>query len=290
MAMTPRQAATLFFGTSLFGLLTFSSGLMIGVGIGSGTSPTMLPNAGGAPLAAAKPPAAPAAAMTASAQGAGAGSVLLPMPQPQKPAVGAPVATSTTSTAAAPPQSAPGATAVASAAATAPAAAAKPIAVKDFRVGLPLDVASASPLRGRLVADALAAPRDLTVAPQAAAGSAAAAGAQTPAGTAAAPAAAASAPAAMPVAAPALSPSPPFVFSVQVGSFLIPQNAERLAAELTRHGYAAQVLVAQSPGEPTWYPVVLTPVNDVATVARQAQEFTASEGRNAEVVSWLAAK
>ncbi|HZB90104.1 MAG TPA: SPOR domain-containing protein [Stellaceae bacterium] len=94
----------------------------------------------------------------------------------------------------------------------------------------------------------------------------------------------------MPAAVPAASPSPPFVYSVQAGSFLIKENAERLAAELTQHGYAAQVLVAQSPGEPTWYPVVLAPVGDVATVARQAQEFTASEGRNAEVVSWLAAK
>ena len=81
---------------------------------------------------------------------------------------------------------------------------------------------------------------------------------------------------------------PPFVFSVQVGSFLVKANAERLAEELNKRGYGAQVLVAQSPGEPAWYPVVLPPVSDIATVARQAQEFADSEGRNAEVVSWAA--
>jgi hypothetical protein len=275
MAMTPRQAAAVFFGTSLFGLLAFSSGLMIGVGIGGDASLPAMVKPDGAPLAG-KPPAAPAAAQ---AMAAPAAAVLVPMPQ--------------SAPAAAPPSAAPAAVARAPAAvnaATQAAAAAvqghpaaiEPVAVKDFRVGLPLDVAPASPLRGRLVEAAHAAPRDLTVAP-----AAAAAAPQAAAG----PAAAAPpiTPAALPAAA-VMPAAPPFVFSVQVGSFLVKANAERLAEALNKRGYAAQVLVAQSPGEPAWYPVVLPPVSDVATVARQAQEFADSEGRNAEVVSWLAAK
>jgi len=158
-------------------------------------------------------------------------------------------------------------------------------------VGLPLDIPVVSPLRGRLVDAALLAPRSLVLAPEPAAGSAPAATAQAAAGTAAAAAPAAAAPvaaAAQPVAADAV---PPFLFSVQVGSFLVKANADRLAEDLDKRGYAARVLaVPPSPGEPAWYPVVLAPVGDVATVTRIAEEFTASEGRHAEVVSWLAAK
>ena len=281
MAMTPRQAAAVFFGTSLFGLLTFSSGLMIGVGIGGDASLPDMARPAGAPLVG-KPAAAPAAAQAMAAPApitAPAAAVLVPMPQ--------------SAPAAAPPNAAPPAVAQAPAAANGSAQAAaaaaqtqpaaiEPVAVKDFRVGLPLDVAPASPLRGRLVEAAQAAPRDLIIAPPAAA----AAAPQASAGPAAAPPIT---PAALPAAA-TMPAAPPFVFSVQVGSFLVKANAERLAAELNKRGYAAQVLVAQSPGEPAWYPVVLPPVSDVATVARQAQEFADSEGRNAEVVSWLAAK
>jgi hypothetical protein len=269
MAMTPRQAAAVFFGTSLFGLLTFSSGLMIGVGIGGDANLPDMARPAGAPLVG-KPAAAPAP-ITAPAA-----AVLVPMPQ------SAPAAASPNAAPPAVAQAPAAATGSAQAAAAQPAAI-EPVAVKDFRVGLPLDVAPASPLRGRLVEAAHAAPRDLIIAPPAAAASAP----QASAG----PAAAAPpiTPAALPAAA-AMPAAPPFVFSVQVGSFLVKANAERLAAELNKRGYAAQVLVAQSPGEPAWYPVVLPPVSDVATVARQAQEFADSEGRNAEVVSWLAAK
>ncbi len=275
MAMTPRQAAAVFFGTSLFGLLAFGSGLMIGVGIGGGASRPALAQPDGAPLVG-KPPAAPVAAQAmatpAPVTPPGA-AVLVPMPQ--------------SAPAAAPPSAAPQAVAQAPAAAngsTQAAAAAvqraiEPVAVKDFRVGLPLDIALASPLRGRLVEAAQAAPRDLTVAPPAAAAPPVAGGS------------ASAAPPIIPTALPeaaAMPAPPPFVFSVQVGSFLVKANAERLAEELNKRGYAAQVLVAQSPGEPAWYPVVLPPVSDIATVARQAQEFADSEGRNAEVVSWAA--
>jgi hypothetical protein len=275
MAMTPRQAAAVFFGTSLFGLLTFSSGLMIGVGIGGDASPPEMAKPAGAPLVT-KPSAAPVAAQ---AMAAPAAAVLVPMPQ-SAPAAAPPNAAPPAVAQA--PSAANGSTQAAAAAAQVPPAAIEPVAVKDFRVGLPLDVTPASSLRGRLVEAAHAAPRDLTIAPAA---------------TAAAPQASASPAAAAPPITPAALPAaaampaaPPFVFSVQVGSFLVKANAERLAAELNKRGYAAQVLVAQSPGEPAWYPVVLPPVSDVATVARQAQEFADSEGRNAEVVSWLAAK
>ena len=278
MAMTPRQAAAVFFGTSLFGLLTFSSGLMIGVGIGGDANLPDMARPAGAPLVG-KPAAAPAAAQAMAAPApitAPAAAVLVPMPQ------SAPAAAPRT---AAPPTvaQAPAAANGSAQAAAAQPTAIEPVAVKDFRVGLPLDVAPASPLRGRLVEAAHAAPRDLIIAPPAAA----AAAPQASAG----PAAAAPpiTPAALPAAA-TMPAAPPFVFSVQVGSFLVKANAERLASELNKRGYAAQVLVAQSPGEPAWYPVVLPPVSDVATVARQAQEFADSEGRNAEVVSWLAAK
>ncbi|HUJ96870.1 MAG TPA: SPOR domain-containing protein [Stellaceae bacterium] len=277
MAMTPRQAAAVFFGTSLFGLLTFSSGLMIGVGIGGDANLPDMARPAGAPLVG-KPAAAPAAAQAMAAPApttAPAAAVLVPMPQ------SAPAAAPRT---AAPPTvaQAPAAANGSAQAAAAQPTAIEPVAVKDFRVGLPLDVAPASPLRGRLVEAAHAAPRDLIIAPPAAA----AAAPQASAGPAAAPPIT---PAALPAAA-TMPAAPPFVFSVQVGSFLVKANAERLASELNKRGYAAQVLVAQSPGEPAWYPVVLPPVSDVATVARQAQEFADSEGRNAEVVSWLAAK
>jgi hypothetical protein len=281
MAMTPRQAAAVFFGTSLFGLLAFSSGLMIGVGIGGDASLPTMAKPGGAPLVS-KPSPAPVAAQAMAAPApvtAPAASILVPMPQ-STPA-GAPPGAAPSAVAQA-PAAANTSTQAAAAEVKVQSAASEPLAVKDFRVGLPLDVAPASPLRGRLVEAAHAAPRDLTIAPPIAA---------------AVPKASATPAAAVPPMTPAALPAaatapaaPPFVFSVQVGSFLVKGNAERLAEELNKRGYAAQVLVAQSPGEPAWYPVVLPPVSDLATVARQAQEFADSEGRNAEVVSWLAAK
>ena len=277
MAMTPRQAAAVFFGTSLFGLLAFSSGLMIGVGIGGDASRPALAQPDGAPLVG-KPPAARVAAQAMALPApitAPAAAVLVPMPQ-SAPAAASPSAAP--HAVAQVPAAANGST-QAAAAAVQVLAAVEPVAVKDFRVGLPLDIALASPLRGRLVEAAQAAPRVLIVAPPAAA----------------APQASGGSPAAAPPVTPAALPEattmpapPPFVFSVQVGSFLVKANAERLAEELNKRGYGAQVLVAQSPGEPAWYPVVLPPVSDIATVARQAQEFADSEGRNAEVVSWAA--
>src|SRR6185437_9308782 len=265
MGLTPRQAATLFFGTSLFGLLTFTSGLLIGVGTGGAPS---VPNM----------PAVPAVAMASSAK----------LPAPAPPAPAAPAVASAPGGALA---VAPGSTVPEVSVAMA-AAAPTPIAVKDFRVGLPLEIAPASPLRGPLVDAALAQPRSLAVTPPAPPADSAAgwAPAAAPAAAAATPAPA-PAPVAPVVAAAAPAPSaPPFLYSVQAGSFLIKENAERLAEALNKRGYAARVLVAQRPGEPTWYPVVLTPVSDVTTVARLAQEFSASEGHAAEVVSWLASQ
>lgn len=90
-------------------------------------------------------------------------------------------------------------------------------------------------------------------------------------------------------AAPAAMPSP-FLLSVQVGSFLMKENADRLAAELNSKAYAAQVVVAQNPGGKAWYHVVLAPVRDVNAVTQLAQEFSATEGRSAQVVSWLEGK
>lgn len=280
MALTPRQAATLFLGTSLFGLLTFTSGLMIGVGLGGTNSASELPGAPAVPMVGSKPQAAPApaAAQAMAAPAAAGASVVLPMPKPAPAAAepaGPPAAAETAAAApAAAPAAGPGA--VAAAGAAQPPAGPPPLAVKDFRVGLPLDLAPPSPLRGTLVNATLAAPRTLIVAPQQPAASGALAG----------PAA----PAAAPAPEAAAAARSPFVFSVQAGSFLLAANAERLADELSKRGYAAQVLVAQSPGEPAWYPVVLMPVSDAASVARLAQEFSASEGHQAEVVSWLAAK
>ena len=273
MALTPQQAATVFFGTALFGALTFTSGLMIGVGISivplaAGTPPTIarqpaLPGAkpqgtAAAPVAATLPPAPAASA-----------SIIVPMPA-------APAAPAEAKNAAPPVAAAGAAQPAAQAQAAASPSLPAPTPVKDFRVGLPLEIGPASPLRGRMVAAALASPRSLVIAPPAPAGAA----------TAAPPAAAAV------VAAPApAQAAPPFLFSVQVGSFLVKGNAERLAEELGQRGYAARVLqLAPSPGEPAWYPVVLAPVGDVASVTRLAEEFAASEGRHAEVVSWLAAK
>lgn len=281
MALTARQAATLFFGTSLFGLLTFTSGLMIGVGIGGNTALPRL-DAGAAPFAAGS--AAPAtahqpttAAKVAVAAPAAAGAaVVVPMPKPAPLAVGA---NSAPAVAASMPAKG-GAVATPATAPGTPVA----LAVKDYRVGLPLQVAPSSPLRGPLVDAALAAPRTLTVPTGQPVPTAPGAGAQ--AGASAPIPASQIAPVGMPV----VGAVRPFVFAVQAGSFLVKANADRLAAELNARGYAAQVLMAQEPGGPAWYPVVLAPVHDIASVAELAQEFSASEGRNAEVVSWLAAK
>ncbi len=266
MALTPRQAATVFFGTALFGVLTFTSGLMIGVGM------SIVPTPRGMPASLAKQPAGPgakppqvagAAPVAAASPAAAGASVMLPMP----PVGGIGPADAKTAT----PAQTAAAGATVPAAAAAGAAPPAPLPVKDFRVGLPPEIGPASPLRGRMVDAALAAPRSLVIEPAASA---------------------APAPAARPTgpAAPT-EVAPPFLFSVQVGSFLVKGNADRLAEELGKHGYDARVLqLAASPGEPAWYPVVLAPVGDVAAVTRLAQEFTASEGRRAEVVSWLAAK
>lgn len=295
MALTPRQAATLFFGTSLFGLMTFTSGLMIGVGIGGLPSLPGLPSAGGAPVAGAKPkpdgaPQATAAAQAVAAPQAAGASVMVPMPQPAAQVAAANQKPPTSAATAAPGSAAPAAPPILPEPAS---AAAEPVAVKDFRVGLPLAVSPVSPLRGRLVDAALAAPRSLVLAPPVASPSPGGASATQPAAGAtgvAPPPAAAALPQIAPVDAGAAVAGPLFMFSVQVGSFLVKGNAERLVADLNSRGYAARVLMAKSPGEPVWYPVVLAPVSDVETVARLAQEFAASEGRNAEVVSWLAAK
>ncbi len=274
MALTPRQAATVFFGTALFGALTFTSGLMIGVGI------SIVPLAAGTPPSIARQPALPgakpqgtaAAPVAAASPPAPVASASITVPMPPAPAAPAEAKNAAPPPAAGAAQAAPAAQAQAAASPPPPA----PTPVKDFRVGLPLEIGPASPLRGRMVAAALAAPRSLVIAPPAPAGAA----------SAAAPAAAAVAAAPAPAQA-----APPFLFSVQVGSFLVKGNAERLAEELGHRGYAARVLqLAPSPGEPAWYPVVLAPVGDVASVTRLAEEFAASEGRHAEVVSWLAAK
>jgi len=296
MGLTPRQAATLFFGTSLFGLLTFTSGLLIGVGIGGAPSVPNMPAVPAVAMASSAklPAAAPAAAPTGQAVAVPApqsGGMAVVVPMPKAPAAPAPAAPAVASAPGGALAVAPGSTVPEVSVAMA-AAAPTPIAVKDFRVGLPLEIAPASPLRGPLVDAALAQPRSLAVTPPAppADGAAGWAPAAAPAAAAATPAPA-PAPVAPVVAAAAPAPSaPPFLYSVQAGSFLIKENAERLAETLNKRGYAARVLVAQRPGEPTWYPVVLTPVSDVTTVARLAQEFSASEGHAAEVVSWLASK
>jgi SPOR domain len=257
MSLTPRQAATVFFGTALFGVLTFASGLMIGVGISTivPVPPGLAPSVAKEPVLPAGKPAGAGAAPIAAASPAPASTASVTVPMP--PAVA----------------SAAGAKAEAAQAAAAPEGPA-PVPVKDFRVGLPPELGPVSPLRGRMVEAALSAPRSLAVAPPA------------PVGSDAAPA-----PTLPPPPATATAAAPPFLFSVQVGSFLVKGNAERLAEELGKRGYAARVLqLAPSAGEPAWYPVVLAPVGDVAAVTRLAQEFAASEGRHAEVVSWLAAK
>src|SRR5689334_13779985 len=98
MGLTPRQAATLFFGTSLFGLFSFAAGLLIGIGLSGAPISSGVPNAGAAPktLAAASPVAAPQS---------GRAAVLVPIaPAPSVPGDKAPAAAPTqTAAATAPP-------------------------------------------------------------------------------------------------------------------------------------------------------------------------------------------
>ncbi len=228
--MTPRQAATVFFGTIFFGLLTFISGLFIGAGIAQPTlsaallakprTVTVAPLPSAAPSSPA-PAAAPANSGVRMSEDATAVHVPIP-PAPPKSAADLPVAS-----------------------------AAAPEPVKEFRVGLPPTLGSTSRSRVRAIE---AAQRDGKTA--------------------------------TPVAADA----PPFVFSVQVGSFFVQKNAERLAEELAKRGYHPRILTAQNPGEPAWYPVVLSPVNDVGMAEHLAEMFNANEGRRTELVSWLLEK
>ncbi|HXZ03001.1 MAG TPA: SPOR domain-containing protein [Stellaceae bacterium] len=275
MALTPRQAATVFFGTTLFGTLTFASGLLIGVGIGSApTLPEAPAKLAKAPLV--LPGAKPVQNTAPAPQGAPTtGAVVLAMPpstaQPGERTAAPATPAAPAATASVPP----------AAPAAAPPAAPEPVAVKEFRVGLPPEIGPVSPLRGRVVDAALAAPHSV-VATRPGPVAATASTAQ--------PAAPGTPPVAPPPAA-AEAPAPLFQLSVQAGAFLVKANAERLAEALNKEGYAARVLmVAGDAGEPAWYPVVLAPVSDADTVTRLARAFAASEGRPAEVVSWLAAK
>jgi len=221
--MTPKQAAAIFFGTLFFGVLTFISGLFIGVRL---AQPTL---SAGLLIK-------PATAATSS-----------PAPTPAPMIPGKPAAEKVIAIAV------PLAPVPATERAALPAAAAMvPEPVKEFRVGLPPTLGAVSPLRG----PALEAGR----------------GGDGKTAT------------------PAVAAAPPFVFSVQVGSFLVQKNAERLAADLAKRGYQPRILTAQYPGEPAWYPVVLSPVEDAGAAQHLAEMYNASEGRRPEIVSWLGEK
>lgn len=53
-------------------------------------------------------------------------------------------------------------------------------------------------------------------------------------------------------------------YSVQVASFLAPENAERLIEELTKKGYRAYVHPFEVPGQPSWYRVKVGKFTDRA--------------------------
>jgi cell division septation protein DedD len=82
---------------------------------------------------------------------------------------------------------------------------------------------------------------------------------------------------------------PPSRYAVQVARFLLPENAETLAASLRGRGYRPEIVVSETPATPaapSWYLVVIDPKGDWKTAERLAIEVATTLGLPGQVVSW----
>lgn len=81
-------------------------------------------------------------------------------------------------------------------------------------------------------------------------------------------------------------PAPDRVVSVEVGRFLLMENAAAFAMELSGQGYAADILLAAFPDMPPWHVVTLGEQPDEKTAISLAQAVSRRTGLEARVVSW----
>lgn len=199
-------------------------------------------------------PAAPAApapvAKPVPAVPVQAASVMVPAPAPAKPASKA-AGSPPSGAAPAPAKAEPSAAPAPAPAPTPTPTPAEPKKVSGIRVGPPPEELLSSPQRGALVQAATAPP--------------------------------------MPEGAAAPPAPPPSRYAVQVARFLLPENAETLAASLRGRGYRPEIVVLETPATPaapSWHLVVIDPKGDWKTAERLAIEVATTLGLPGQVVSW----
>lgn len=79
---------------------------------------------------------------------------------------------------------------------------------------------------------------------------------------------------------------PDRIVSVEVGRFLLVENAAAFAAQLGGQGYEADILLAAFPGMAAWHVVTLGVQPDEQTASLLAREVSQRTGLEARVVSW----
>jgi len=65
--------------------------------------------------------------------------------------------------------------------------------------------------------------------------------------------------------------------SVQVGAYLVPENARKQVEQLSAKGYPARILEAKDSRGRSWYAVRIGDYPSSAAARRQADEFTRRE-------------
>ncbi len=250
----------------LFGLLTFLFGMVVGANlVGVPDAPPVAKPSLSLPSVTAPPipvlPPAPTLSVPAPTPLAPAPAAA-PAPIPPAPAAAPPAATP----AAPPNSSAPSSIAPSPSGEAAPAI--KTVKVKGFGFGEPPSAQPNSDLRGPLLEQAANAP---------------------PAAPALAPADSGQIAAAVPpppAAAPVKDPTPPMVYSVAVGRFLIESRAGALSSAVAAKGFTPVVVVADPPDATGWLTVTLGPQEDATHAKRLAKEAEA-QGFDTWMVSWL---
>lgn len=253
----------------LFGLLTFLFGMVVGANlVGVPDAPPVAKPSLSLPSVTAPPipvlPPAPTLSVPAPTPPAPAAA---PAPIPPAPAAAPPAA----APAAPPNPSAPGSNAPSSntpspSGAAAPAI--KTVKVKGFGFGEPPSAPPNSGLRGPLLEQAANPPSAAPALAPADSGQIAAAVPPPPA------------------AAPVKDPTPPMVYSVAVGRFLIESRAGALSSAVAAKGFTPVVVVTDPPDATGWLTVTLGPQEDATHAKRLAKEAEA-QGFDTWMVSWL---
>lgn len=74
-------------------------------------------------------------------------------------------------------------------------------------------------------------------------------------------------------------PSAALTYSVQVGAFLVEENAQRRVDQLARKGYRPSITAVKDPRERVWYTVRIGDFASIELAQKQADEFAARENR-----------